>query len=144
MIKLTQPGEYGASEGLVEYVQRMAWANELFEDDILVEGWLRYPNEPAPRLVTSQPWYRVDPARPEPDMAEIDAYMTQAGFQKAYEGAWIHGQRRIAASDALPKNFVLDVAGYVHPIDLILLAPDDAQWARLRELAGQGADAACQ
>lgn len=55
VIKLTQPGEYGASEGLVEYLQRMAWANELFEDDILVEGWLRYPNEPAPRLVTSQP-----------------------------------------------------------------------------------------
>jgi hypothetical protein len=68
VIKLTQPGEYGASGSLLDYVQRMAWANEFFQDDILFEGWLHYPNEEHPRLITSQPWYRVSPLRPEPTM----------------------------------------------------------------------------
>lgn len=53
----------------------MAWANAFFGDDILFEGWLQYPNEASPRLITSQPWYRVSPERPEPTLAEIDAYM---------------------------------------------------------------------
>ncbi len=134
VIKLTQPGEFGAWGGLEDYLQRLAWCNELFDDDWLVEGRLHYPNEPAPRVVTSQPWYRVDPERPEPTLAEIDSYMRQAGFLKAYDGAWLHPDRDIAASDALPKNFVFDVAGHVHPIDVILLKPDDEQRQRLREL----------
>jgi hypothetical protein len=83
----------------------------------------------------AQPWYRVEAARPEPSMEEIDAYMWRAGFLKAYEGAWIHGEREIVASDALSKNFVLDVAGFVQPIDVILLAPKDDQWERLQNMA---------
>ena len=134
MIKLTQPGEFGAWGGLEEYLQRLAWSNEFFDDDWLVEGWLRYPNEPAPRLVTSQPWYRVNPARPEPTLDEIDAYLWRMGWLKAYDGAWIHRDRQIAISDALPKNFVLDVAGYIQPIDLIILQPDDDQWDRLQNM----------
>lgn len=135
VIKLTQPGEFGAWGGLIEYVQRLAWANEFFGDDILVEGWLIYPNEAAPRLVTSQPWYRVRPERPEPTMAEIDAYMWRMGWLKAYDGAWVHADREIVVSDALPKNFVLDVAGHVQPIDLIIITPDDEQWERLQNMA---------
>ena len=135
VIKLTQPGEFGAWGGLAEYLQRLAWTNEFFDDDWLVEGWLRYPNESAARLVTSQPWYRVRPERPEPTLAEIDAYMWQKGWLKAYDGAWIHASREIAISDALPKNFVLDVAGYVQPIDLIILKPDDEQWKLLSDMA---------
>ncbi|MEZ5301132.1 MAG: hypothetical protein R3F11_10835 [Verrucomicrobiales bacterium] len=132
---MTQPGEFGAWGGFEEYLERLVWLNEFFDDDLLLEGWLRYPNEPAPRLVTSQPWYRVNPERPEPTMAEIDAYLGRTGFLKAYDGAWIHGSREIAVSDALPKNFVRDVAGYIHPIDLIVLAPSAAQWERLQNMA---------
>lgn len=135
MIKLTQPGEFGAWGGLEGYLQRLAWSNELFGDDWLVEGWLQYPNESAPRLVTSQPWYRVSPQRPEPTMAEIDAYMWQSGWLKSYDGAWIHREREIVASDALPKNFVLAVGGFVHPIDLILITPSPEQWDRLQNMA---------
>ena len=135
VIKTTQPGEYGAWGGLEEYVQRLAWANEFFDDNWLIEGWLRYPNEAAPRLVTSQPWYRVNPANPEPTLEQIDAYMWQMGWLKAYEGAWIHPVRQIVVSDALSKNFVLDVAGYVMPIDLIILKPDQEQWQRLHAMA---------
>ena len=135
MIKLTQPGEFGAWGGLEDYLQRLAWSNELFGDDWLVEGWLQYPNESAPRLVTSQPWYRVSPQRPEPTMAEIDAYMWQSGWLKFYDGAWIRSEREIVASDALPKNFVLAVGGFVHPIDLILITPTPEQWDRLQNMA---------
>lgn len=134
VIKLTQPGEFGAWGGLEEYLQRLAWSNEFFDDDWLVEGWLHYPNESAPRLVTSQPWYRVNPARPEPTLDEIDAYLWHMGWLKAYDGAWIHRDRQIAISDALPKNFVFDVAGYIQPIDLIILQPDDDQWDRLQNM----------
>jgi hypothetical protein len=88
VIKLTLPGEFGAWGGLEEYLQRMAWVNELFDDDWLLEGWVQYPNEDRPRLATSQPWYRVRPENPEPNMDEIDAYMWRAGFLKAYDGAW--------------------------------------------------------
>ncbi len=87
------------------------------------------------RLVTSQPWYRVNPERPEPTLAEIDSYMWQMGWVKAYDGAWIHRDREIAISDALPKNFVLDVADHVQPIDLIILQPNAEQWQRLHDLA---------
>ena len=135
VIKLTQPGEFGAWGGLEEYLQRLAYSNEFFDDDWLVEGWLHYPNEPSPRLVTSQPWYRVNPARPEPTLDEIDAYLWRMGWLKAYDGAWIHGDREIVISDALSKNFVLDVAGHVQPIDLIIIQPDDEQWDRLQNMA---------
>ena len=57
------------------------------------------------------------------------------GGLEEYDGAWIHAQREIVISDALSKNFVLDVAGHVHPIDLIILAPDDEQWERLQNMA---------
>lgn len=134
VIKLTVPGGFGARGGLEEYLQRMAWANEFFQDDWLFEGWVKFPNEALPRMVTSQPWYRVKPVKPSPTPEEIDAYMWQAGFLKAYDGAWIHREREIMASDALPKNFVLDVAGYVQPIDVILLAPSDSQWERLQNM----------
>ena len=135
VIKLTQPGEFGAGGGLAEYLQRLAWTNEFFDDDWLVEGWLHYPNESAPRLITSQPWYRVKPERPEPTLAEIDSYLWQQGWLKAYDGAWIHASREIVISDALPKNFVLDVAGHIQPIDLIILKPRDEQWERLQNMA---------
>jgi hypothetical protein len=135
VIKLTLPGEFGAWGGLEEYLQRMAWVNELFDDDWLLEGWVQYPNEDLPRIVTSQPWYRVEASRPEPSLEEIDSYMWRVGFLKAYDGAWIHHTREIVASDALPKNFVLDVAGFVQPVDVILLAPTDDQWERLQNMA---------
>lgn len=83
VIKLTMPGEFGAWGGLEDYLQRLAWVNELFDDEVLIEGWLRYPNEEHPRLVTSQPWYRVNPERPEPNLTQIDAYMWRTGFLKA-------------------------------------------------------------
>ncbi|MFT5465832.1 MAG: hypothetical protein ACI8UO_000928 [Verrucomicrobiales bacterium] len=135
VIRLTEPNEFGASDNLEAYLQRFAWANELFDDDILIEGWLRYPNENGPRIVTTQPWYRVDPQRPEPGLAEIDAYMWAKGFLKCYEGAWLHAQREIAASDAFSKNFVLDVAGFTHAIDVILLKPTSSQLEILGNLA---------
>lgn len=135
VIRLTQPSEFGASENIEAYLQRFAWCNELFDDDILIEGWLQYPNEEGSRIVTSQPWYRVDPQCPEPSLDEIDAYMWAKGFLKCYEGAWLHSEREIVASDAVSKNFVLDVAGFTHAIDVILLEPSSSQLERLENMA---------
>jgi hypothetical protein len=87
----------------------MARQNEMFGDDIAIEGWIQFPGESGPRLVTSQRWQRGRPSTLE----EIDGYMRRKGFQRAYEGAWWDGSTVV--SDALPKNFITACAGMDQP-----------------------------
>lgn len=67
--------------------------------------------------------------------------MWAKGFLKCYEGAWLHAQREIVASDAVPKNFVLAVGGFTHAIDVILLEPTASQLERLENMARNQAQA---
>lgn len=135
VIKLTNPGEFGAEElGLEGYLQRLVWANQLFGDDIKIEGMVTLAGESAPRVVTSQPWYRADETTPHPTQAQIDVYMRSKGFLKAYDGAYLHETRDIVASDAIPKNFILDQEGHVHPVDVVMLEPGAAQHERLQNM----------
>jgi hypothetical protein len=132
VIKLTRPGEFGSEKlGLDGYLQRLAWANELFGDRIRVEGIVHLPGERSSRVVTTQPWYRADESRPQPTQREIDIYMRKKGFLKAYDGAYLHESRDIVASDAVPKNFVRDVEGHLHPVDVVLVEPSATQYERL-------------
>ena len=135
-VKLTNPGELGAEErGLSGYLQRLAWHNELFGDHITVEGWVKMPGETTERLVTTQPLRVPDPKRPEPTQKEIDVYMRAHGFLRAYDGAYIHESRDIAASDAVPKNFVREKSGEIHPVDVLLVQPSDSMHSRLTAMA---------
>lgn len=137
-VKLTRPGEYGAEAlGLSGYAQRLAWTNELFEDDVRLLGQVTLLGEAAPRVVTTQPWYRADgyaDTSPHPTQREIDLCMRARGFLKAYDGAYLHESRDIVASDGLPKNFIRDVAGHIHPVDLILIEPSARQYERLQAM----------
>jgi hypothetical protein len=67
-IKLTNAGEFGARGSLGGYLEQMARQNEIFGDDIAIEGWIQFPGESGPRLVTSQRWQRGRPSTLE----EID------------------------------------------------------------------------
>jgi hypothetical protein len=135
-VKLTNPGELGAEErGLSGYLQRLAWHNELLGDHITVEGWVKMPGETTERLVTTQPLRVPDPQRPEPTQKEIDVYMRAHGFLRAYDGAYIHESRDIAASDAVPKNFVREKSGEIHPVDVLLVQPSESMHSRLTAMA---------
>lgn len=137
-VKLTRPGEYGAEGlGLKGYARRLAWSNELFEDDMRILGQVHLPGEVAPRVVTTQPWCRADglaAVSPHPTQREIDLCMRARGFLKAYDGAYLHESRDIVASDGLPKNFIRDAAGHIHPVDLILIEPSARQYDRLQAM----------
>lgn len=136
VIKVTNPGELGAEDrGLSGYLQRMAWHNELFGDQITVEGWVVMPGETAERMATTQPLRVPDPQRPEPTQKEIDVYMRVHGFLRAYDGAYIHESRDIAASDAVPKNFVREKNGAIHAVDVVLLQPSESMHSRLTAMA---------
>ena len=135
VVKLTKVGEVGAQSGGLEgYLQRLAWTNEIFGDVIKVEGSVFLAGESAPRVVTTQPWYRASESRPEPTQKEIDIYMRKKGFLKAYDGAYLHESKSIAASDAVPKNFIRTEEGHVHPVDVILIEPGANQHDRLQNM----------
>ncbi|WP_240914904.1 hypothetical protein [Roseimicrobium sp. ORNL1] len=133
-IKLTGPGEYGWEGGLEKYLQRLVWCNELFEEAFFVEGLVTLAGEQAERLVITQPWYDADHERPHPTQDEIDVYMRAKGFHKAYDGAYLHKTRDLAASDAVPKNFIRTRAGVTHAIDVITLEPTGSKYERLQNM----------
>jgi len=134
--KVTNPGELGAEErGLSGYLQRLAWHNELLGDNVTVEGWVLMPGETAERLATTQPLRVPDPQRPEPTQKEIDVFMRAHNFLRAYDGAYIHESRDIAASDAVPKNFVREKSGAIHAVDVVLLQPSESMHSRLTAMA---------
>lgn len=145
-VKLTNAGEHGAEKlGLPGYARRLAWSNELFQDDLRLLGRVLLPGEPGERVVTTQPWYRTDGSMatgPHPGQKEIDLYMRAKGFLKAYDGAYLHEARDIVASDALPKNFIRDGAGYVHAVDIILVEPSARQSERLMTMVASQMQAA--
>jgi hypothetical protein len=122
-------------EELTAYVKRMVWCNEIFQDDIQIEGWVTFPGETGSRLVISQPWYRTSLARaPHPDEVQIWSYMAALGFLRAYEGVYYHSGRNLVVSDAVGKNFVIDAAGRVYPVDLYMKEPGGAQQERLETM----------
>ncbi len=128
-IKITNAGEFGARGSLGGYLEQMARQNEMFGDAIAIEGWLQFPGESGPRLVTSQPWQRGRHSTLE----EIETYMRRKGFQRAYEGAWWNGSTVV--SDALPKNFITATDGSVYPIDLVIETPSSQN--RINQLDNQ-------
>jgi hypothetical protein len=67
------------------------------------------------------------PDRPTPTNAEIDAFMKARGFEKAYDGVWLHRAKDMIATDALPKNFIRDADGDIHAIDLQFREPSDRE-----------------
>lgn len=133
-VKLTHDGRFGhclRREGAIatpiDYLQRLAWHNELFGDDISLHGVLE--NSAGLRLVSSQPWIVSNPVRLTPTQEEIDVFMADFGFTRSrcYPDGFIYfnPSAGLVIGDAQPTNLLLDETGIIRPIDLVIAAPDD-------------------
>lgn len=133
--KLTHPGEFGRFPEidhvldkrtqkwrpevllrlatLGEYLARLRLANELFGDDLRLEGIAGAGA--MMRALISQP-HLVGEA---PAPAEIAAFMEDFGFRATEDFAFYDPHSHLAAFDAQPRNFLETPRG-VLPIDLIL------------------------
>lgn len=117
------------------YLERLALTNEVFGDDYKLAGWIEFPGEQGVRLVVTQPWYRTrNGAAVHPNDRQIWAYMTILGFLRVGEGMYHHPQLRLAVSDAVGKNFVLDLDGAVKPVDLQVMRSEGDMLETLERL----------
>jgi hypothetical protein len=142
-VKITHDGGFGhclREEGAIstpfEYLQHLAWHNELFGDDIQFHGILL--ESAGLRLVSSQSWIVSHPAKLSPIQSEIDAFLSEFGFDRstAYPEGFIYfnPSSGLVIGDAQPANLLLDREGVIRPIDLVIAEPSEA--FRQRLLAG--------
>ena len=129
-VKLTQPAAFGARGSLSGYLTQMKVINELFGDQVTVDGTVQFPGETGSRLVSTQPWVHGD----ESSLEEIGVYMRRKGFVRLFDGAWWNPSTELQVTDALPKNFRTDCLRRVHPIDLIVAWPSARAQERLEDM----------
>ncbi len=115
VLKLTNPPNFGAQGGLLNYLNNIVLSNFLWSDDIQLEAVRR--TEAGPELIISQPFIRGRHATEE----EIAAFFTARGF--TYRG--YHSYQRpsgLRIADARPANIILDaLTKRFMPIDLHIL-----------------------
>lgn len=103
------------------YLQRLVWCNQLFGDDIVLEGLCS--GEDVWHIVTSQPALRGK----LPDLAEIRATFADMGFRElpgftigAATSLSFYRQRgKFLVTDAHPDNFI-KLREMTLPIDLVV------------------------
>ena len=114
-VKATHVNRFGHSviaEGMaaspLEYFERLALQNELFGDDIRIEGVAF--DEAQLEIVTTQP--------------EIDAYFSNLGFCRAELNPdvplYFHPELGILVADAHDRNILRNESGVLVPIDLVI------------------------
>jgi hypothetical protein len=145
VIKLTHPGSFGwstAGEGLkatpLEYLERLAWQNLLFSDDVRMVAVVGDPR--ILRVVTSQPYIFEDENAPDITLDEIDQFFESRHLEKVSlnpEAPWFfNADLGIVIGDANPGNFVRDVNGEIVPIDLVIGKPGEALREKVRQVFG--------
>jgi hypothetical protein len=136
--KVTFDGRFGhclRDEGAIatplDYLERLALHNELFADDILLHGLLE--SSSGMRLVSSQPWIVAPIEQPSPAQEDIDLFLGEFGFVRsgAFPDGFVYfnAEADLVIGDAQPANVLIDEAGVLHPIDLVIARPA----ARFRE-----------
>jgi hypothetical protein len=133
-LKFTKPGLYGANgEDAGAYLQRWALHNEVFNDDVQIEGIVTLPGEHDARIVISQPFRKGRDATP----AEIADYLTEKGFTE-HEGRWVHPVRGVAVWDTItPGNVIMTEHG-ARAVDLQIGPAGPAELHAVRERTGIG------
>jgi len=113
---LVGDGAVGQSRSVADYLGGLILQNEVFGDEIRLEGLLEGEGKFA-RLVISQPFVKGRRATP----AEIASYLDGQGFLRDPDGARVHRDSGVRVSDAVPDNvFACDVNGgtFVCTIDV--------------------------
>jgi len=115
----------------LEYILRFAMHNELFQDDVRLEGII-ISDKPsmligaAPggvSIVISQRWLvAADPERPHPTEEEIAGFMQELGFEAIPESffGWFNETSALLLLDAKPDNFIKTAEGIL-PFDVMLM-----------------------
>lgn len=131
-VKATHTNRFGHSafgEGVaaapLEYLERLTLQNELFGDDLRVEGVAH--DEGQIELVTTQPWIIAGSERPLPTQGEIDAYFFALGFRHVELTAdvplYFHSDLGMLVADAHDRNILRNESGVLIPIDLVIGRP---------------------
>ncbi len=107
-------GNYGISHHVVPYVERIEAANQIFGDDMRIEGY-----HADGRLWVSQPW--IDGIHPEPD--ELRKSLTDRGWyldEASVSGStYLSPDGRIMLRDAHMLNFIKrNDDGEIVPLDI--------------------------
>ncbi len=141
-VKRTWPGTFGFIPGLIdgqwkprpaeptEYLLRQRLQNDLFQDDIRLEGIMisdgpsMIIGQPSGGVsfVISQPWLdAAHPAQPHPSELLIAEFLAKMGFHPIFNA--LFGYRQEDGThiilDAKPDNFILTAQGIL-PIDLVI------------------------
>ena len=131
-VKATHANRFGHStlgEGVpatpVEYLQRLAWQNQIFGDDIRIEGIAS--DESQIEVVTTQPWITSHFQFPTPTLDEIDAYFRTYSFVKVCltpdVPLYFHPQGGLLIADAHERNILRTETGVLAPIDVVIGHP---------------------
>lgn len=116
VVKVTRAPSFGARNEVLEYVRNAIWANEMFGDDIRLEGIIE--TEAGPAIVTSQPFIEGR----EPTVDKISEWFESQGYVADGYNKWRHPETGAVIADAHSGNLVMTDAGLI-PIDLQILNP---------------------
>lgn len=117
VMKITRPPNFGARGKLADYLRNIKWSNQLFHDDIRIEGIVETTSGPA--VVISQPFI----AGRSPEVGDVAAWFEQQGFEPTGPNTWTHHKTGAKITDAHPRNFILTSDNVLVPIDLQVLNP---------------------
>lgn len=144
VIKRTWTGTFGmmpawienqwrpAAAGPLDYLLRFIMHNDLFHDDVRLEGII-ISEKPATlvgavpggvSVVISQRWLvAADPENPNPSEFEIQEFMEELGFEVIPDSffGWFSQKDALVVLDAKPDNLVKTSEGIL-PFDLLLLS----------------------
>jgi hypothetical protein len=117
-------GAVGQSFSVLDYLFGLKLQNELFRDDIRLEGLVEYEGE-LPRVVISQPFVKGRRAT----AGEVAAYLAGRGFGRQLDGSWFNETLRLRVADAVPDNvFAIDSSGRAFVATIDVQVTPDAQW----------------
>lgn len=108
-------GAYVHGASPAEYLDRLVLNNEIFHDDVRLEGVRPRPGARL-AIVTSQP--RI--AGVAASAAEIDALMAALAAERLGEGAFLWRDRGLLVFDLMPRNVVRSSDGALYPIDPVI------------------------
>lgn len=110
-----------------EYLDRLALQNEIFDDDIRLEGVRRLDSQRI-TIITSQPAIVGRAAF----LNEIDQLMDAMAFERVGEGAYYQVLPSILFFDVLPRNVLIDHNDVPHVIDPVIqrVTPEFALFVR--------------
>ena len=142
---MTHPGSFGwssAGEGLkatpLEYLDRLAWQNLLFSDEIKIIAIVG--EKRVLQMVTSQPYIFEPYDSPDITLEEIDHFFEVRHFDKISvnpDAPWFfNSDLGIAIGDGHPGNFIRDVHGEIVPIDLVIGKPGREFREKIQQFLG--------